>query len=131
MSLPRQVLPGSTYLVTRRCTQRQFLLKPTRLTCQIFAYCLAADGRSFLGARAILAQDPYDAPRSSEPRRTLSPRIAAKNTWARIEALRRVKAFIERYRVAYCQWKAGVRDVVFPAGTYGMRVQHGVACAPP
>ena len=39
--LPRQILPGSTYLVSRRCTQRQFLLKPTGLTTSIFAYCLA------------------------------------------------------------------------------------------
>ncbi|RMH42670.1 MAG: hypothetical protein D6689_07445, partial [Deltaproteobacteria bacterium] len=41
MSVPRQVLPGSTYLVTRRCTQRQFWLKPTKLTNQIVAYCVA------------------------------------------------------------------------------------------
>src|ERR1043166_5115689 len=26
--LPRQVLPGQFYLITRRCTQRQFLLRP-------------------------------------------------------------------------------------------------------
>jgi REP element-mobilizing transposase RayT len=41
VSLPRPILPGSIYLLTRRCTQRQFLLKPTPLTCQIFQYCLA------------------------------------------------------------------------------------------
>jgi hypothetical protein len=41
MSLPRQILPGSTYLVTRRCTQRQFLLRPSKLTNQIILYCLA------------------------------------------------------------------------------------------
>ena len=39
---PRQILPGATYLVTRRCTQRQFLLTPTtRQHVQAFAYCLA------------------------------------------------------------------------------------------
>ena len=27
-------------------------------------------------------------------------------------------------------WRAGVRDVVFPAGTWFMRVFHGAACAP-
>jgi hypothetical protein len=32
MSLPRQVLPGQFYLVTRRCTQRQFLLWPDAAT---------------------------------------------------------------------------------------------------
>jgi len=29
MTLPRQILPGATYLITRRCTQRQFLLCPS------------------------------------------------------------------------------------------------------
>jgi putative transposase len=41
MSFPRQVLPGQTYLVTRRCTQRQFLLRPDRETNNAFVYCLA------------------------------------------------------------------------------------------
>jgi putative transposase len=34
-------LPGRSYLVTRRCTQRQFLLRPSRLTNQNIQYCLA------------------------------------------------------------------------------------------
>lgn len=34
-------MPGSSYLVTRRCTQRQFLLRPSRRTNQIVEYCLA------------------------------------------------------------------------------------------
>jgi putative transposase len=38
---PRQILPGSTYLVSRRCTQRQFLLRPSGGTTSIFTYCLA------------------------------------------------------------------------------------------
>jgi REP element-mobilizing transposase RayT len=38
---PRRVLPGATYLVTRRCTQREFLLKPSALTNDIFKYVLA------------------------------------------------------------------------------------------
>jgi REP element-mobilizing transposase RayT len=41
MSAPRQVLPGATYLVTRRCTQRQFLLRPSRVTNDVFLYVLA------------------------------------------------------------------------------------------
>ena len=40
MSLPRQVLPGRFYLVTRRCTQRQFLLRPDTATNNAFTYCL-------------------------------------------------------------------------------------------
>jgi putative transposase len=41
VSLPRQLLPGSFYLVTRRCSQRQFLLRPSALTNQVVSYCLA------------------------------------------------------------------------------------------
>ena len=40
MSMPRQVLPGQFYLVTRRCTQRQFLLRPDAATNNAFTYCL-------------------------------------------------------------------------------------------
>ncbi len=41
MSQPRQVLPGQCYLLTRRCTQRQFLLRPDDETNNAFIYCLA------------------------------------------------------------------------------------------
>jgi REP element-mobilizing transposase RayT len=38
--LPRQVLPGQFYMITRRCTQRQFLLRPDPATNNAFTYCL-------------------------------------------------------------------------------------------
>jgi putative transposase len=41
MPLPREVLPGRTYMITRRCTQRQFLLRPDSATNNAFMYCLA------------------------------------------------------------------------------------------
>jgi len=41
MSAPRLVLPGTTYLITRRCTQRQFLLRPSEKTNQLLHYLLA------------------------------------------------------------------------------------------
>ena len=41
MTLPRQIIPGSFYMVTRRCTQRQFLLRPDEETNNVFLYCLA------------------------------------------------------------------------------------------
>jgi hypothetical protein len=41
MPLPREVLPGRTYMITRRCTQRQFLLRPDHATNNAFIYCLA------------------------------------------------------------------------------------------
>jgi REP element-mobilizing transposase RayT len=41
MTAPRRILPGTTYLVTRRCAQRQFLLRPSEATNQLFGYLLA------------------------------------------------------------------------------------------
>jgi putative transposase len=41
MPLPREVLPGRTYMITRRCAQRQFLLRPDTATNNAFIYCLA------------------------------------------------------------------------------------------
>jgi len=38
--LPRQVLPRQFYLITRHCSQRQFLLRPDRVTSNAFLYCL-------------------------------------------------------------------------------------------
>jgi putative transposase len=38
--LPRQVLPRQFYLITRRCSQRQFLLRPDPATNNAFLYCL-------------------------------------------------------------------------------------------
>jgi putative transposase len=39
--IPRQVLPRQFYLITRRCSQRQFLLRPDPATNNAFVYCLA------------------------------------------------------------------------------------------
>jgi hypothetical protein len=36
--------------------------------------------------------------------------------------------FWDAYKKALELWRSGVRDVVFPAGTYAIRVLHGVMC---
>ena len=289
MSLPRQVLPGTTYLVTRRCTQQRFLLKPTKRTSQTFAYVLAVAARRtgvlihavcvlsnhwhavvtdplgnlplfmafvhkyvakcvnadlgrwenlwssapysavrlapgdtvwakvlytlcnpvasglvshgarwpglradwtttpmtvkrpdwffqssgpmpasctltlvppplfdagdeltrelhecieqhetrirrerrgrFLGVQRILRQRVTDRPKEHAPRRGLRPQIACRDRWRRMEALARLRDFVDDYRTALAQWRAGVRNVVFPAGTFAMLRLHGVRCA--
>ena len=47
MSKPREILPGQSYLLTRRCTQRQFLLRPDAETNNAFIYCLAEAAQRF------------------------------------------------------------------------------------
>jgi putative transposase len=89
-----------------------------------------AAGRSVLGRRQVLLrQSAFDSPRGSEPRRQPSPRVAGGNKWARIEALARLRSFLAGYRDAWLQWRAGDRGVVFPFGTYALRVYAGVCCA--
>jgi REP element-mobilizing transposase RayT len=46
MSLPQQVLSGQFNLVTRRCPQRQFLLRPEAATNNAFTYCLIETAQS-------------------------------------------------------------------------------------
>ena len=40
MASPRRVVPGVTYLITRRCSQRTFRLRPCAATTHVLAYCL-------------------------------------------------------------------------------------------
>ena len=98
--------------------------------CEVeVASALRRERRRVLGVKAVLTQDVYDSPKSAEERCGLSPRIAAKNKWARIEALGRLKAFVDHYRAAFRAWAAGARDTVFPAGTYALRIHACVSCA--
>ncbi|WP_242393888.1 hypothetical protein [Anaeromyxobacter oryzisoli] len=85
---------------------------------------LEADARSFLGAPRVLAQKPYARPAPGEPRRELNPRVACRTRWKRIETLQRLEEFGWAYQAALESWRAGVRDVIFPLGTWLMRVQH-------
>ena len=88
-----------------------------------------AEGKKVLGRRRVLRQSHEDSPRSREPRRVRRPRLAAKNLWRRLEAIRRLRHFIKGHADALAAWRNGNRNVEFPYGTYAMRVIHGVRCA--
>lgn len=90
---------------------------------------LEAAGRKFMGARRVLAQRHTDYPAPGEPRRELNPRVAARDKWKRIEALGRLKDFLRHYREALTKLRQGVAGVVFPQGTYRLRVLFGVPCS--
>ncbi len=47
MSVPRQVLPDQFHMITRRCTQRTFLMRPDEETNNAFLYCLAEAAKRF------------------------------------------------------------------------------------
>jgi REP element-mobilizing transposase RayT len=85
--------------------------------------------RGFQGVARVLKQDPFSRPVVPEPRRRLSPRVAARNTGERIAAILRLKVFRREYRDAWIARREGKANVVFPAGTYLLRIAHGVPCA--
>jgi len=86
------------------------------------------DRLGFLGVARVLKQRVLDRPTTPEVRGALRPRVVAAGTALRVELIRRLKAFLEAHRDALLAWRAGRRDVVFPAGTYLMRVAHGAVC---
>ena len=60
----------------------------------------------------------------------MNPRVACRSKWERIAALQRNKEWQIEYRLARERWKAG-EDVLFPYGTYWLRLHADVRVKPP
>jgi hypothetical protein len=88
-------------------------------------------GLPVLGRRAILRQHWNDRPTSREPRRRLSPRVACRDKWRRIEILRRNKTWLDAYHATRARWLAGDGTATFPPGVWWLARFAGVRCAPP
>jgi putative transposase len=88
-------------------------------------------GRTFMGMVRVLKQDRHETPSTRDRRGGIRPTVVGRSKWARIEALQRNALFFEEHEVARLAFEAGRRDVVFPHGTYLMRVRFGCACASP
>jgi hypothetical protein len=86
-------------------------------------------GIDFLGRRAVRKQRRRSRPKSRDPRFGISPKVACKDQWRRIERLQANKAWKAEYCDCRDRWRAGDRDIVFPYGTYLYRVRHRVAVA--
>ncbi|MFK7988997.1 MAG: transposase [Sandaracinaceae bacterium] len=90
-----------------------------------------ASGRRVLGPVAARNEGPLREAVSQETAGSLNPRVKAGRgqTEARMAALTKRAVFRQDYAAALSLWCAGDRQVVFPAGTYWMRVHHGAAMA--
>lgn len=100
-----------------------------RDTTQSIRKDFALNGRTFLGVKAVLAVSPFDSPRKPRIKGKRVPTFAAGgDTELLKEGLKRVRAFRKTYRECIQRFLAGARDVVFPAGTYLMRIRFGVRC---
>jgi REP element-mobilizing transposase RayT len=89
---------------------------------------LASEGRGFMGPARVLAQRTSARPARASPGGGINPRVAARDPETRVGLLAALKEFLARYRAALRARRAGASDALFPAGTYLLRVAHGVRC---
>jgi len=88
--------------------------------------------RSVLGAKRAMKIPPESRITSEKPVAQTNPTFAVgrgNTNEIRMAAITDLRAFRAAYREALLKWRAGDRSVVFPAGTYAMRVVHGVNVA--
>ena len=88
-----------------------------------------ATGRPIVGRGMVRRQHWNDSPHTREPRRRLSPRVACRDTWRRIEVLARNRVWLEAYRQARALFVAG-KAACFPAGTFWLPRVAGAICEP-
>ena len=81
-----------------------------------------------MGRLAVLAQRWQTRPTSQERRRGLNPRLAAVDKWRRKEALQANARFLKEYTAAREAFRAGLRAVLFPPGTYWLKRFADVLC---
>lgn len=89
-------------------------------------------GWAFAGVKSSLTVSPFKRARAYEGFGDRTPTFATKGSGKEgfFTAVRELRAFRAAYRTAFDAWRRGVRDVVFPYGTWLMRVVHGVPCLP-
>jgi REP element-mobilizing transposase RayT len=89
-------------------------------------------GWRVLGAERIRRLSPNRRATSFEPLRKRNPTFAVGRGQKKVffEAVAELRAFRQAYRQALEQWRAGLRGVAFPQGTWCMYRVHGVALDP-
>lgn len=110
-------------------TARARLLSEVRERAHATAKSIREDGGSFMGMKRVRSQPRHSSPHTREPRRGIKPTVAGKDTEARTNALKELREFRVAYQQARAQWESGNRVVLFPLGTYLMRVRFHVRVA--
>ena len=83
-------------------------------------------------AKSCLRVSPFKRAKAYEVFGDRAPTFATKGSGKSglFAAVRELRAFRAAYRTAFEAWRQGVRDVVFPYGTWLMHVVHGLPCLP-
>lgn len=95
-------------------------------------YNARAEGKTFMGAFKAAHISPRKRSTTREPRNTRNPTFAVgrDNREAYVAVATSLREFRRRYREALAQWRDGIRDVLFPPGTYVMAWLHHANVAP-
>jgi len=91
-----------------------------------------AKGWRFLGHDRLRRLSPYDRAKSWEPLRGRNPAFAVGRGQAQafFAAVSVLRAFRAAHRAALELWRTGIRDAIFPAGTWLMRWGHRAKVEP-
>ena len=93
---------------------------------------LEAEGRTFSGARRVLRTPHTKQAETRLERSSRNPRFAAGgDRQALAAAVKRFRQFDADYAEALERWRSGDRNVLFPHGTWWMRIHHRIRCHPP
>ena len=84
-----------------------------------------SEGRPFRGLDEVQGQDPASSP-TTDGKSKRNPRIAAADRGKREHRLEQLEAFYDEYEDCRQRLVAGSTDVVFPEGTYWLRVELNV-----
>lgn len=86
-------------------------------------------GRGYAGRKRVLKTPHTSRARSYERFGARVPNFAAAGNGAvAARLIQRRRDFLESYRRAWLGWKAGERAIVFPYGTWKMRIHHTAEC---
>lgn len=87
-------------------------------------------GLGVLGWKAVVVKSFWAVPSGAEERSTRLPTHSADQAHAGIKAVRRRRTFLATYYRALERFVRGDRTVLFPEGTWLMKIRYGVICCP-
>ena len=102
-----------------------------RLRCIDKQAELAEQNRRFKGPGKLRKDKWWRSPGGSKDRYRVAPKVAVRSRWRKLAMLQRDREWEAAYAKADEAFQGGDRDVVFPAGTWKLRVDNGVNVAPP
>jgi len=90
-----------------------------------------ASGKTVLGMRRVVRQSIQDSSQRRPAPAGAHPTPPTRSAWSLRAVAQRSYDWVRQYRAALAAWIKNRDAVVFPCGTYLMRVRYGVACASP